>query len=219
MVVTVELVSETTKLSSRESNSLLFMASVKAPSNQSFHQSAMKRNHAPSASGSRCNTGFSLTELNVTPQPLADVCCLEGCGLGWRVRPPLRRRGPWTVMAQRMRLCVEALGSAKIEKVYTLHDHHELTPRVSYEVSVGDLHAGDVCHIPVLVWLPQLHVPAAHMEVVRFTLIYMDAMKIDTKSCDVCATISRPAVPPRSPAPPPVSTLRERCVHLLTRSA
>ena len=171
--------------------------------------------------------------------PAADVCCLEGCGLGWRVRPPLRRRGPWEVLAQRMRLSVEALGGARIEKVYTLLDLHELAPRTSYEVCVGDLHAGDECHVPVLVSLPALAVPVPCVQVVRFSLTYVDALRIDTKSTELCTTIVRAAVRarprraarapapraprahpsrlprqaesvPRAPPPPPVSIDRER---------
>ena len=125
-------------------------------------------------------------------------------------------------MAQRMRLCMEAVGSARIEKVYTLHDHHEITPRISYEVSIGDLHAGDVCHVPILVWLPKLHVPAAHIEIVRFTLFYVDALKIDTKSCNICASISRPAVifpSPVAPTLPACSALDvHACLSLQARS-
>ena len=142
--------------------------------------------------------------------PAADVCCLEGCGLGWRVRPPLRRRGPWEVLAQRMRLSVEALGGARIEKVYTLLDLHELAPRTSYEVCVGDLHAGDECHVPVLVSLPALAVPVPCVQVVRFSLTYVDALRIDTKSTELCTTIVRAAArarPRRRPLPPPLAHL------------
>ena len=128
------------------------------------------------------------------PQSLLDVCCLEGCGLGWRVRPPLVRRSPWTVSAQRMRLCIEALGGAKVDKVYTLLDHHELAPGTSYEVSVGDLHVGDACHVPVLLWLPALANATPATDVLRFSLHYVDAVKIDTKSCELCASIARPTV-------------------------
>ena len=81
-----------------------------------------------------------------------------------------------------MRLCVEALGGAKIEKVYTLLDHHELAPCISYEVCVGDLHAGDSCHVPVLVWLPALAASMPVMDSVRFSLQYVDAVKIENKS-------------------------------------
>ena len=90
-----------------------------------------------------------------------------------------------------MKLCVEAVGGAKIEKLYTLLDHHELAPRSSYEVCIGDLHAGDSCHLPILVRLPALSSPASYMDVVRFSLTYVDALKIDTKTCDVCAGIAR----------------------------
>jgi len=90
-----------------------------------------------------------------------------------------------------MKLCVEAVGGAKIEKLYTLLDHHELAPRSSYEVCVGDLHAGDACHLPILVRLPTLSAPASYMDAVRFSLTYVDALKIDTKTCDGCAGISR----------------------------
>ena len=138
-------------------------------------------------------------------QSLLDVCCLEGCGLGWRVRPPLMRRSPWTVSAQRMRLCIEALGGAKVEKVYTLLDHHELATGTSYEVSVGDLHVGDACHVPVLIWLPALAAATQAMDVVRFSLHYVDAVKIDTKSCELCATIARPTVSATCRAPLPSS--------------
>ena len=79
-------------------------------------------------------------------------------------------------MAQRRRLSVEALGGARIEKGYTLRDLHELAPRTSYEVCVGDLHAGDECHVPVLVSLPALAVPVPCVQVVRFSLTYVDAL-------------------------------------------
>ena len=121
-----------------------------------------------------------------------DVCSSEGCGLRWRVRPPLQRRSPWTVSAQRMRLCIEALGGAKVEKVYTLLDHHELAPCISYEVSIGDLHAGDAIHVPVLIWLPALSGATSAMETVRFSLQYVDAVKIDTKSTELTASVARP---------------------------
>ncbi|KAL3919953.1 MAG: hypothetical protein SGPRY_005442 [Prymnesium sp.] len=121
-----------------------------------------------------------------------------------------------------MRLCIEAVGGAKIEKVYTLLEQHELAPRMSYDISIGDLHAGDCCHIPVLIWLPKLHeapppqcdpcptssvspssataacsaasAASPSVEVVRFSLSYVDAVKIDTKSCEACAVICRPMV-------------------------
>ena len=151
---------------------------------------------------------------SLTRQAL-EVCCLEGCGLGWRVRPPLVRRSPWTVTAQRMRLCIEALGGAKVEKVYTLLDHHELAPCISYEVSIGDLHAGDECHVPVLIWLPALEAELPMMDVVRFSLQYVDAIKIDTKSCEVCAGVARPAAGAVADAvslapAPPLTLDRER---------
>lgn len=134
-----------------------------------------------------------------------DVCSLEGCGLRWRVRPPLQRRSPWTVAAQRMRLCIEALGGAKVEKVYTLLDHHELAPCISYEVCIGDLHAGDAVHVPVLIWLPALSGATPVMEAVRFSLQYVDAVKIDTKTAELTASVSRPAVRSEPTAPPPLS--------------
>ena len=55
-----------------------------------------------------------------------------------------------------MRLCIEAVGGARVDKLYTLLDCKELAPRSSYEVAIGDLHSGDICHVPVLVWLPAL---------------------------------------------------------------
>jgi hypothetical protein len=137
-----------------------------------------------------------------------DVCSLEGCGLRWRVRPPLQRRSPWTVAAQRMRLCIEALGGAKVEKVYTLLDHHELAPCISYEVCIGDLHAGDAVHVPVLIWLPALSGATPVMEAVRFSLQYVDAVKIDTKTAELTASVSRPAVRSEPTAPPPLPLAR-----------
>ena len=107
-----------------------------------------------------------------------------------------------------MRLCIEALAGSKVEKVYTLLDHHELTPRLSYEVSIGDLHAGDLCHVPVLIWLPRAATESPDLEVVRFSLTYVDAIKIETKSCEVCATISRVLVSRRGETP--------RCPHPAT---
>ena len=124
------------------------------------------------------------------------------------------RRSPWTVSAQRMRLCIEALGGAKVEKVYTLLEHHELAPCISYEVSIGDLHVGDACHVPVLLWMPALAAAAPVTDVVRFSLHYVDAVKIDTKSCELSATIARPVV---SALPTHCPHDRPRCVPLLPR--
>lgn len=194
---------EMAELEAGDSRAVLFMATVATSGTSQPHQtvasrslSGSTRSHAPPLAGGGRGTS-SLSELTPTfmtaAQPV-DVCHLEGCGLGWRVRPPLQRRGPWTVVAQRIRLSVEAICGAKIEKVYTLYEYHELSHRMNYEVSIGDLHAGDVCHVPVLIWLPRLHAPISKMEVIRFSLTYVDAVKIETRSCDVCASISRPAV-------------------------
>ena len=179
-----------------EAKPVMFMATVTAPPLSALQlgsraTTAMNSSHTSSMGG---NTGGTLSVgrgESAVAGPALDVCCLEGCGLGWRVRPPLRRRGPWDVVAQRMKLCVEAVGGAKIEKLYTLLDHHELAPRSSYEVCVGDLHAGDACHLPILVRLPTLSAPASYMDAVRFSLTYVDALKIDMKTCDGCAGISR----------------------------
>ena len=118
---------------------------------------------------SAASGGVCLGEVDAAasaPQFL-DVCSLEGCGLGWRVRTLARRR-PWTVVAQRMRLCMEAPGGARIERVYTLLENHEIAPHVSHEVCIGDLHAGDTCLVPVLLWLPALDAPTLLAEAVRF---------------------------------------------------
>ena len=174
---------------------VMFMATVTAPplsqlqlGSRETTAMSSSRMAPPSAS---LTLSVSRGEPTVAGSQALDVCCLEGCGLGWRVRPPLHRRGPWEVVAQRMKLCVEAVGGAKIEKLYTLLDHHELAPRSSYEVCVGDLHAGEACHLPVLVRLPTLSTPASYTDAVRFSLTYVDALKIDLKSCDGCAGISR----------------------------
>lgn len=197
---------------------LLFMFTVSAPSHSSADKAGPRGGAGGKAlmraSGSQAGAGAmpspagasalaGLASASSSLQAL-DVCRLEGCGLGWRVRPPLVRRSPWTVAAQRMRLCIEALGGAKIEKVYTLLDHHELAPCISYEISIGDLHTGDACHVPVLVWLPALASELPMMDVVRFSLQYVDAVKIDTKSCELCAGVARPAV---RPLPPPATAL------------
>jgi hypothetical protein len=116
-----------------------------------------------------------------------------------------------------MKLCVEAVGGAKIEKLYTLLDHHELAPRSSYEVCIGDLHAGDSCHLPILVRLPALSSPASYMDVVRFSLTYVDALKIDTKTCDVCAGIARAEISPK-PQALPLDMDRERNRVLVAES-
>ncbi|KAL1496276.1 hypothetical protein AB1Y20_016239 [Prymnesium parvum] len=191
---------------------VLFMASITAPLATALSQPAAPRPPAASPRGTPPPLAPPPTLVELDPSSLQslDVCCLEGCGLGWRVRPPLRRRSPWTVVAQRMRLSIESVGNCKIEKLYTLLDHHELSPRFSYEVAIGDLHAGDVCHVPVLVWLPKLQEPTATMETVKFSLSYVDAVKIDTRSCEACASISRPAVESPRAADPPIQLLRER---------
>lgn len=124
------------------------------------------------------------------------VGCLEGCGLGWRVRPPLSRRSPWTVVAQRVRLCVEAAGGCSLEKLYTVLEHSEVSPRVSFEVALRDLHPGDIFHLPVRVSLPALDGAATCAEVVRFSLAYVDAGTIDTKTCAIGASVARPQVRP-----------------------
>lgn len=122
------------------------------------------------------------------------VGCLEGCGLGWRVRPPISRRSPWTVVAQRIRLCVEAVGGCSIEKLYTLLDHNEVSPRVSFEVALQDLHPGDVFHLPVRVSVPVLGGATTSGEAVRFSLAYVDAATIEAKTSAVGVSVARPQV-------------------------
>jgi hypothetical protein len=90
-----------------------------------------------------------------------------------------------------MRLVIEAQCGARIDKLYTLLENHEITPRTSYEIQVGDLHSGDACHIPLRVWLPPLTSPTPFMDVIRISLTYVDALKIDTKSCEMCAGVAR----------------------------
>ena len=204
-------------LGPREANKpIMFMATITAPALSAIQPGSSRAGSAINSSrGAAVSGGAGAgalargAEPGAAPAALqsADVCCLEGCGLGWRVRPPLRRRGPWEVVAQRMKLCVEAVGGAKIEKLYTLLDHHELAPRSSYEVCIGDLHAGDACHLPILVRLPALASPTSYTDVVRFSLTYVDALKIDTKTTDICAGIARvsTALLPRTclePSPP-----------------
>jgi len=94
--------------------------------------------------------------------------------------------------------------------LYTLLDHHELAPCISYEVSMGDLHAGDECHVPVLIWLPALAADLPMMDVVRFSMQYVDAVKIDNKSIELCCGVARPAG--AEPLPPilPICLDRER---------
>ena len=186
-----------------EAKPVMFMATVTAPPLSQLQlgsraTTAMSSGHAASIAPPSASLALSVSrgEPAAARSQALDVCCLEGCGLGWRVRPPLHRRGPWEVVAQRMKLCVEAVGGAKIEKLYTLLDHHELAPRSSYEVCVGDLHAGDACHLPILVTVPALSTPASYMDAVRFSLTYVDALKIDTKTCDGCAGISRVSLCP-----------------------
>ena len=129
-----------------EAKPVMFMATVTAPPLSQLQlgsraTTAMSSGHAASIAPPSAILALSVSrgEPAAARSQALDVCCLEGCGLGWRVRPPLHRRGPWEVVAQRMKLCVEAVGGAKIEKLYTLLDHHELAPRSSYEVCVGDL--------------------------------------------------------------------------------
>lgn len=205
---------ETRALAHDDARPVLFMATITAPplclappssAPSPEVKASLVGSSSPSPAPAKTPRADSGTLARLSPAsagpslPAADVCCLEGCGLGWRVRPPLRRRGPWEVLAQRMRLSVEALGGARIEKVYTLLDLHELAPRTSYEVCVGDLHAGDECHVPVLVSLPALAVPVPCVQVVRFSLTYVDALRIDTKSTELCTTIVRAAVRARAP--------------------
>ena len=197
-------------LAHAEAKPIMFMVSIQAPlaslpvdkgAGKSPVAGAERTPRPPpprgtSAAGTSSAAAPPLGELSAaaTAASLLDVCCLEGCGLRWRVRPPLLRRSPWTVSAQRMRLCIEALNGAKVEKVFTLLDHHELAPCISYEVCVGDLHAGDSCHVPVLVWLPALSAAMPHMEAVRFSLQYVDAVKIETKTAELTAGVARPMV-------------------------
>ena len=53
---------------------------------------------------------------------------------------------------------------------------------------------GDTCHVPVLVWLPALASPLPATDAVRFSLQYVDALKIDHKTVEVCGVVSRPGV-------------------------
>ena len=219
-MVDVSVSSERPALDHAEDGAVLFMLTISTNPKAAEKAADAKEERAgktpsPHPSDEGAAAGASPTSVITETAPstttaLDTVCSLEGCGLGWRVRPPLVRRSPWSVAAQRMRLCVEALGGAKIEKVYTLLDHHELAPCISYEVSVGDLHAGESIHVPVLLWLPALAAAVPSVEAVRFSLHYVDAVKIDTKSCELCASIARPAVralphahehstPPRTP--------------------
>jgi len=128
------------------------------------------------------------------PQPTVEhtVGSLEECGLGWRVRTTAARRSPWGVFAQRVRLCVEAVGDAVVEKLYTLLEHKEVAPHACFEVMVGDLYTGDSLHIPVRVALPALGAAPVSNTVLRFSLAYIDAATIDTKSCEVGVAIARP---------------------------
>ena len=130
------------------------------------------------------------------PQPTVEhtVGSLEECGLGWRVRTTAARRSPWGVFAQRVRLCVEAVGDAVVEKLYTLLEHKEVAPHACFEVMVGDLYTGDSLHIPVRVALPALGAAPVSNTVLRFSLAYIDAATIDTKSCEVGVAIARPMV-------------------------
>jgi len=144
------------------------------------------------SNGSLAESASSSSQPELFASP--GVSCLEGCGLGWRVPPTLSRRSPWTVVAQRTRLCIEAVGGAKVERLYTLLDHTEVSPRVSYEVSLDDLHAGDKCYILVRLTLPALGAPAPLEDVIRVSLAYVDAVSIDTKSCEAGVGIARPQV-------------------------
>jgi hypothetical protein len=208
-----------------EAKPLLFMFTIAAPQLPDLEKSSASApakllvrtgtdvNHDDGIAGGKVGTAAAGTPSS--PSFHAGVCSLEGCGLGWRVRPPLVRRSPWTVSVQRAQLCIEAVGGAKIERVYTLLEQRELSPCISYEVTVGDLHAGDSCHVPVLVWLPALSAPAATSAVVKFSLTYVDAVKIDSKTCELTAGIARPSATDSSPPPPstpraPVAMERER---------
>jgi hypothetical protein len=100
------------------------------------------------------------------------------------------------VVAQQVRLCVEAVGGSSIEKLYTLLDHNEVSPRVSFEVALRDLHPGDVVHLPLRVSLPALSGPTTCGEAVRFSLVYVDAATIEAKTCAIGVSIDRPQVRP-----------------------
>jgi hypothetical protein len=193
-----------------EAKPVLFMLSVTAPPLNTPAEKGASRAPlgASTAAAARTTRGSAAAAASsvapTAPPPLEalppsgavaaghDICCLEGCGLRWRVRPPPVRRNAWTVTAQRMRLCIEALGGAKIERVFTLLDQHEVAPCLSYELAIGDMHAGDTCHVPVLIWLPALASALPSMDAVRFSFQYVDALKIDTRACELCGAIGRP---------------------------
>lgn len=91
---------EAEALAAGEARPLLFMCSITAPpppaatavvrsSNGAVRISAASSSSAgagPSAAGG--SAGASLEAAPPSRHSL-EVCCLEGCGLGWRVRPPL----------------------------------------------------------------------------------------------------------------------------------
>src|SRR6056297_1898823 len=144
------------------SRSVLMMATVRAPPRNSIGTPGTPGAPPPAPAEQARAIGEQ------SPRMMG-VGCLEGCGLGWRVRPLLSRRSPWTVVAQRVRLCVEAAGGCSLEKLYTVLEHSEVSPRVSFEVALRDLHPGDIFHLPVRVSLPALDGAATCAEVVRFS--------------------------------------------------
>lgn len=145
--------------------------------------------YAPAQSS---GSGPSL-EASLPLRPAAtQVCRLEGCGLGWRVRPPLDRRSPWGASAQGARLVVEPLGGSKLERLYTLLEQTETTSGAGHEVLLGDLHSGDACLIPILVQPPPLDSPVARAELLRMRVDYVDSADLMGCSEEAVACIMRP---------------------------
>ena len=128
----------------------------------------------------------------------------RGCGLGWRVRPrgagavgglgaadAAERRGAWR------RADREGVHAARPPRARAAHELRGVRRRPPRR---------DECHVPVLVSLPALAVPVPCVQVVRFLLTYVDALRIDTKSTELCTTIVQPRcarAPRRRPLPSP----------------
>ena len=233
--ISVSVERERPTLDHGEGRSLLFMLSVTAPAKAPAPPPAAgSPSSQRSAASSGPPTAGPLQSDLQPPPPLpgqspasttspsprgADLYHLEACGSRWRVRCPTARRSLWSVAAQRVSLRVEAIGGAKVERMQTLLDQVELAPCSAYEVNVGDLYAGETRHVLALIALPALAAPVPSHEVVRFSLSYVDALRIETDSVELTASVARPAAPagrhaggmPTLPAErPPALLERER---------
>jgi len=159
------------------------------PGNES---AAQAESGASDPFGSSAASFIGLSDADELGNSAVDVCYLEGSSVGWQVMPALTRKSPWTAVGQKAKLRIEAAGPCKIDRIFTLHDQQEIAPGLAYDVSIGDLHAGDVCHVPVQVCVPAVAAPLVDMDMLRFSLLYLDAVKIEAKAIDSSLRLARP---------------------------